>query len=439
MKNRFTFFILLAFLNLFTYAIVQAQVDTLWTKTFGGGYNDYGNSVQQTTDGGYITVGYTSSYGAGGPDGWMIKTNASGDTLWTKTFGGNVEDWIWSVQQTTDWGYIMVGGTSSFGAGSSDGWLIKTNASGDTLWTKTFGGGDNDYDNSVRQTTDEGYILVGVTESFGAGNSDIWLIKTNASGDTLWTKTFGGDDNDYGNSVQQTTDEGYIIVGVTESFGAGNSDIWLIKTNASGDTLWTKTFGGISLDRGYSVQQITDGGYILVGTTPAFGAGYYNDAIWLIKTDVYGDTLWTKTFGGSDYDWGRSVQQMTDRGYIIVGCTYSFGAGYSDVWLIKTTPDANIIEQYDDIIPFDYSLRQNYPNPFNPVTQVTYSLPQSNHVTLTIHDLLGKEVQTLVNEYQTVGSYSVNFDASDLSSGIYFYQLKVGNNFIATKKMILTR
>ena len=170
MKNRLTFFILFTFLNLITNAIVQAQVDTLWTKTFGGFDADDGLYIQQTTDAGYIIVGCTESFGVGTADIWLIKTNTSGDTLWTKTYGGNNAEVGYSVQQTTDGGYIIVGYTNSFGAGWSDIWLIKTNASGDTLWTRTYGGSEGDEGYSVQQTTDGGYILVGFTYSFGAGN-----------------------------------------------------------------------------------------------------------------------------------------------------------------------------------------------------------------------------------------------------------------------------
>jgi len=435
MKNLSLLFLISFF---FQFAkIVVGQVDTLWTKTFGG--SDWegatGTSVQQTTDGGYIITGNTHSFGAGYEDIWLIKTDASADTLWTKTFGGSNGDAGCSVKQTTDGGYIITGFTDSFGAGGYDVWLIKTDASGDTLWTKTFGGSDSDRGNSVQQTNDGGYIITGGT--FGAGVSDVWLIKTDASGDTLWTKPFDGDLHDCGFSVQQTSDGGYIITGYTGwDWGFGSDfDVWLIKTDASGDTLWTKTFAGGSAV-GYSVQQTTDGGYIIAGCTNAFGAGDMD--IWLIKTDASGDTLWTKTFGGSGVEGGTSVQQTTDGGYIIAGFTDSFGAGETDFWLIKTTPDISNIVQNSDIIPLDFSLHQNYPNPFNPNTKIKYSILQASKVTIKVFGILGNEMETLVNEENSAGTYELTWFAENLPSGVYFYQLRAGD-FVKTKKMVLMK
>jgi hypothetical protein len=319
-------------------SVAQAPNDWWeWFKTFGGSNDDWGISVQQTSDGGFILVGYTASFGAGGPDVWLIKTDADGNKLWDRTFGGRGSDYGYSVQQTSDGGFIIVGATAYLGAG--DVWLIKTDANGNKQWDRTFGGGNLDEGISVQQTRDGGFILVGYTTSFGAGGFDVWLIKTDADGNKLWEKTFGGSGRDWGSSVQQTSDGGFILVGYTTSFGAGEGDVWLIKTDANGNKQWDRTFGGSDWDEGRSVQQTSDGGFIIVGWTWSFGAG----DVWLIKTDANGNKQWDRTFGGSDWDWGFSVQQTSDGGFIIVGATRSFGA--RDVWLIKT--DANGNKQWD--------------------------------------------------------------------------------------------
>jgi PGF-pre-PGF domain-containing protein/uncharacterized delta-60 repeat protein len=305
-----------------------------WNRTFGGSDADLGRSVQQTSDGGYILVGYTRSFGVGGDDFWLIKTNSSGDHVWNKTFGGASDEKAYSVQQTSDGGYIIGGYTSSFGVGGGDFWLVKTNSSGDHEWNRTFGGSSGDYGESVQQTSDGGYLLAGMTtSSFGAGSNDFWLVKTNSSGDHEWNRTFGGTNSDKAYSVQQTTDGGYILAGGTSSFGAGSNDFWLVKTNSSGDHEWNRTFGGASDDEAYSVQQTSDGGYILAGETQSFGAGGYD--FWLVKTNSSGDHEWNRTLGGSSNDQANSIKQMSDGGYIFAGETQSFGVGNKDFWLVK--------------------------------------------------------------------------------------------------------
>ena len=314
--------------------------ETEWEKTFGGSSGDEAHSVQQTTDGGYIIAGYTESYGAGGVDAYLIKTDASGNMEWEKTFGGSSWDAAESIQQTVDGGYIMAGYTESYGADSVDAYLIKTDASGNTGWEKTFGGSSWDDAYSVQQTTDGGYIMAGATASYGAGLYDAYLVKTDASGNTEWEKTFGGSSWDYAFSVQQTTDGGYIIAGHTESYGAGGGDAYLIKTDASGNMEWEKTFGGSAYDEAYSVGQTTDGGYIMAGYTCPYGTGPGD--FYLVKTDALGNTEWEKTFGGSSDEYAFSVQQTADDGYIITGATASYGAGLYDVYLVKTDASGNM-------------------------------------------------------------------------------------------------
>jgi len=323
-----------------------------WDQAFGGFGGAGGNSVQQTTDGGYIIVGVTISPFSGDGDIWLIKTNSLGEQEWNRTFGGSESDNGQSVQQTTDGGYIISGYTRSFGNGGKDFWLIKTNSFGEEEWNRTFGGSDQDEGGqSVQQTIDGGYIIIGVTKSFGNGNEDVWLIKTNSFGEEEWNRTFGTSGWEGGYSVQQTTDDGYIITGYTSSFGNGSADVWLIKTNAFGEEEWNRTFGGSNQARGYSVQQTIDGGYIVTGyITQEDG---WSD-IYLIKTDENGDEVWIKTFDGGNDDYGQSVQQTVDGGYIIVGFTHSFGG--TDVLLIKTNSlgEEDWIQNYGGGIESDF-------------------------------------------------------------------------------------
>jgi len=304
----------------------------VWDRTIGGSGPDWCNSVQQTSDGGFIATGGTASNGSGAYDVLLMRINAYGDTVWTRTLGGEGDDEGNSVLQTADGGYIVVGYTASFGAGAWDVWLIKTNAAGDTLWCRTYGGASADYGASIVQTSDGGYVIAGYTSSFGAGAGEVWLIRTDAHGDTLWTKTFGGTGDDEGKSVRRTLDGGYIVTGCTHSYshGAFGRQLWLLKVNEAGDTSWTRTYGGGD-SRGLSVGVTQDGGFVVSGLAGGISYAY----AWLLRVNSLGDTLWTRLFGGEGVSIGNSVQQTQDGGYIIVGFTDSLGAGMDDVWLIR--------------------------------------------------------------------------------------------------------
>lgn len=333
LKRHVTILLIWVLLSVLWIAPASAQ-DTLWSRAYGRSIQDRGNSVQQTEDGGYVVAGWMEWFGPGLYAVYLVKTNSLGDTLWARTYGGSVSNFGYSVQQTEDGGYIVAGSTNSFGAGNFDVYLIRTDSLGDTLWTRTYGGNSPDWGSCVRQTQDRGYIVTGYTDSFGAGTRDVYLIKTDSLGDTLWARTYGGTNLDGGNCVCPTQDGGYIVTGWTDSFGAGEYDVYLIKVDSLGDTMWSRTYGGDGEDQGYSVQQTEDGEYVVAGWTESFGLG--SEDACLIKIDSLGDTIWTRTYGGSSRDKGNSVEQTSEGGYIVAGWSRSFCADGSDVYLVKT-------------------------------------------------------------------------------------------------------
>jgi hypothetical protein len=287
---------------------------------------------------------------------------------------------------------------------------------------------------SVSQTSDSGYIMTGYTAFSGSIN--VWLIKTNSLGDVIWTNTYGGSGWDEGSYVQQTNDNGYIIVGRTDSYGSGNYDVWLIKTDTFGDTVWTRTYGGIDSDDGNSVQQTNDNGYIITGTTELSGPG--NSDLWIIKTDSNGDAIWTQTYGGIDQDEGYSVQKTTDNGYIVSGRTYSNGSLGKHVWLLKLASDPSDVKDIQVTRPQGFALYQNYPNPFNPTTTIGFGLQDRSNIKIIILNSIGEEVAVVLNEAREPGYHQVEFNAANLPSGVYFYRLQTGN-FFETKKMLLLK
>jgi uncharacterized protein (TIGR02145 family) len=317
-------------------AIISAQPDTLWTKIFGEDGFDFGTSIQNTNDGGFIIIGHTDSFGNGSTDIWLIKTDSNGYEEWSQTYGGNNPEFGNRVQQTSDGGFIMVGYTQSYGNGGADVWLIKTDPNGNEEWNSMFGGNQHDIGYSVQQTMDSGYIIIGDTYSFGNGGPDIWLIKTDSYGNEEWNQTYGGDSNDNGRDIHQVSDGGYIAIGSTRSNEEHDPNVWLIKTDSNGNNEWNWTFGGSNDDYGYSLIQTLDGGIVITGSTASFSNGDPDDDIWLIKTDANGYEEWSQTYGGETPDLGHSVQQTSDGGFIIVGHTMSYGETENDVFIVKT-------------------------------------------------------------------------------------------------------
>jgi hypothetical protein len=320
----------------------------IWAYTFGGSAADEAHAFQFTADYGCIIAGSTKSSAEGDSQVYLIKTDLMGEQEWTTTFGGPLFDEARSVEPTADGGYIVAGLTDSFGEGGSDVYLIKTNAAGEEQWSTTFGGTLDEEAHTVRQTEDGGFIVAGISQSFGPddpGDSDAYLIKTNAAGTEEWSRTFGGPTYDDAQCLDQTDDGGYVLAGRTVSFGEGGSDVYLVKTNGTGEEIWSRTIGTPGNEGAYAVQQTTDGGYILAGFRQARGAR--DMGAYLVKTDAAGIMEWSQTFGGYFDEAFTSVSQTMDGGYITVGATRSFAKSFTqpdlDGYVVRTDPTGTLV------------------------------------------------------------------------------------------------
>ncbi len=418
----------------------NSQGDTLWTRSYGGPGLDNGWAVRQTEDGGFIIVGFTDSFGAGGMDVYLIRTDSVGEEIWTKTFGGQEDEHGWDVRITKEGGFIIAAETGSYGNGELDAYLIKTDSNGNVEWTNSYGGAQIDRIFSVQQTADNGYVTAGISYSFtsvDANDRDGYLLKTNASGAMEWYTTIGGDAYDVAHSVALTNDGGYIVTGYGESFGTnGSLDVYLIKTDAFGNPLWTKVHGTSMDERGIKGQQTSDSGYIAIGFTEE------NADMYLLRADSLGNLLWSQTFGSRyKVDFGYTVQETNDGGFVLTGHTNTFSGTEGDVLLIKTDKNGRISILSD--LEYDYPgttlLDQNYPNPFSVETTIDYHLNEKSHIELNVYTISGQKVATLINQKQYAGNHSVKFFASGLPCGVYLCKLIATNGQQQIKKLVLTR
>ncbi|MBI5267861.1 MAG: T9SS type A sorting domain-containing protein [candidate division Zixibacteria bacterium] len=259
---------------------------------------------------------------------------------WSRHFGGAYNEGGFACAATADRGYFVVGSTYSFGHGDHDIYVIRLDSLGDTVWTRAFGGVAADFGRDVQVMPDGGCIVVGSTASAGVGKEDLYLIRISAGGDLSWSRTYGGVNSDEGWSIRWTSDSNFIICGTTSSSGAGYGDLWLLKLTRQGDSIWAKTFGGAGGESGMAARE-TIGGFVAVGSTGSFGEGY--SSIYAVKVDWNGDSVWAKTFGGSKADYGYSVETALDGDYMIVGATSSYGLGYNDAYLLKVTPFGDVV------------------------------------------------------------------------------------------------
>ncbi len=404
-----------------------------WAKTFGTDEDENAFCIQRTNDGGYIVAGNTGEYKfedsrsvPPGQDIWVIKLSNDGEIEWQKIFGHNGTDEVYFIQQTNDGGYIFGGRLGVLGGLDSLFSIIKLSPNGDiewqknyddvdssigllyslqqtidggyivagydyfssnqtqdililklffdgsVEWSKTYRGSIDGKPSSIQLTSDRGFIVAGYTTSSGAGESDIWILKLASDGTIEWLKTYGGSEGENAYSIQQTNDGGYIVAGLILSFGAGQPDFWVLKLSSEGDIEWNKTYGGSESETAYSIQQTSDGGYIVAGETESFGAGYKD--IWILKLSIWGDIEWQKTYGGRQNETASFIQQTGDGGYVVAGSTDTYGEGKRDFLILKLFPNGDInsackfindssAEVSDpDISPVDIYVNPEYPD-----------------------------------------------------------------------------
>jgi hypothetical protein len=341
MSNCKTLFLLSAVLVvLFSFSVVVSVgfSAVIWTQSYGGAGDQDVASVVETSDGGFALFGTTKSVGYVFENFWLVKTDFSGDMEWNKTYGGNEGDIAQSIIETSDGGFALVGYTDSFDAMFTDFWLVKTDAAGNVEWNKTYGQWYRDYAYSVVETSDGGFALAGYSLSVVGDLEDYFLVKTDSSGNLMWNKTYGGPDREYAYSVVETSDGGFALAGYS-SFS--NSDFWLVKTDEFGNMEWNKTYGGDGLDRAYSMIKTSDGGFLLAGKTMLA-----DDTLvfWLVKTDEYGNMEWNKTYGESHGWSGYPVIETSDVCFAFASRAYIDWetTGY-DCWLIKIDATGNVV------------------------------------------------------------------------------------------------
>ncbi len=354
---------------------IFAQTPTIqWEKSFGGTLADKAFSIVQTEDEGFAIVGSSKSTdgdvsGLHGTmeDFWIVKLTADGDTAWTKTLGGTGYEEPHSIIQTTDGGYIVAGQSNLSSGdvhgthGSHDYWIVKLDAAGDTMWTKALGASDLDAAYDIKQTTDKGYIIAGKKPKSGTMDYDYWIVKLDSLGGTTWSKTYGGTHVEVPYSIAQIFGGNYIVAGLSYSDDGDvhdhhgsttSSDYWIVKLDADGDTIWTKSLGGTGTDYAYSVQKATDNGYIIAGFSRSSNDDVTdhkgNADFWVVKLYSTGVIQWAKSYGGTQEDIARSVVQTTEGGYIIAGITWSDDGDVTDhrdttdYWVVKTNSSGDI-------------------------------------------------------------------------------------------------
>jgi len=409
-----------------------ASGNEIWSMTYGDSQNDRANSVIKTIDGDYVVAGMTES--VSDMDGWLFKIDEDGEMLWSKTFGGSDDEEAMDIALCPDGGFIIAGNTSSGTENSI--FLVRANSSGDTTWAIIYGSAH--YANSVTCVSDGGFLAAGYMSDGPLGQDDMFLLKTDADGETLWTQTYGGASADMAYSVIEY-EGGFAIAGGTKSYGIPTLNrIYVLNIAENGDTIWTRNYGAMTNYYAYSICQAEDSNLLITGSCVTAG----NTDIYLIKMESDGDTVETITYGTDGTDVAYSAQQGEDGGILIAASTTYF-SGEEDYWLLKLGGylPSGIHDNQDSpkTKPEQPKILNAYPNPFNSTVSITYEIDTDAHTAIEIYNISGHCIAAILNGYQNAGVHHISWKASqDIPSGVYFIRLSIGNRS-ATQRIVLVR
>ncbi|MFH1196979.1 MAG: T9SS type A sorting domain-containing protein [bacterium] len=417
---------------------VDLEGNEIWSKTFGTTAFEYGNTITALSSGGYAVAGYSSA--SGSKDFYIVKIDNDGNEIWSKTFGGESLDIATCIDETQDGGLIINGYTGNETAGENDMYVVKLNSAGELVWDKKFGDTSNESGASVIENTDGSLLILGSTGSYGATNLDYFLVKTDAQGNLLWKKNYNRSNFDIGSFMIPYSDGDFILIGSGDKHGSDFMDAVAIKVDKDGTKKWLKYFDNYNFyDYGAAACEDDSSNIIICGNTKSNIA--MNTDVYLIKLNASGSTIWKKAIDLSKTDWTNSVLSLNNDIYVL-GQTNSTGNGSYDMMLMKLNDPVTGIEQSQDE-EMGFNLYQNSPNPFNMQTAIDFTLPETSNVKLNIYDSTGRLIRNLINEEKPGGHNAIIWDGLNnshevVSSGIYFYSM-ISGNLSQTKKMILLK
>jgi hypothetical protein len=415
----------------FSFIRTDGDGNVIWSHTYGTTEDDWCADFAPANDGnGWLMGGFTFPPGSFHVNALLIRVDSGGDTLWTRMLGDTVSsESAQAIFPLEDGGFLIAGDIDPLSNGMTDIYLLRLNGDGDTLWTRPLPSESAASATSLIRLTDGNFLISG---SISGQSADFYFVKVTPTGDTLWTRQYGGAGYDLVYDAIPTADGGAVYAGLTDSYGQGG-DMYMARLSSAGDSVWAHNYGGPEEDHAHSLAATSDGGYLVFGHTDSYGA--LNGDAYLIKTDETGNVQWTYTYGSPDYEAFESARQLADGGVIL--CGNRSGASYADMFLLRLDNIESTVSVPE--VPGEFVLHQNYPNPFNANTAITFDLNSARRVTLSIYSMLGRQVGTLVDQVLPAGTHRLFFDAASLPSGEYIYRLRGEDGMVLQKKMILIK